>query len=101
MILTSSTPEAGVIVNVNKEKKGAAMEGGEVQAARLLADRSVLIIKQTRECHEEIEKVIMRVQMGDSFGPQFGGGGLGGVGGGGFGGGFFSLPDGLAEPRRR
>jgi hypothetical protein len=61
----------------------------------LVMARAVLIIRQTRAAHGEIEEVIRRVQSGDGVAQGMGGlgraaGGFGG-GGGGFGGGFFSV----------
>ena len=69
---------------------------------------SVLIIRQSRETHEAIAKLINKVQFGDMVEPHgggigggmmggMGGGGMGGMGGGGmggggFGGGFFAVP---------
>ncbi len=70
---------------------------------------SVLIIRQSRETHEAIAKLINKVQYGDTvdshvggvgggmMGGGMGGGGMGGMGGGGmggggFGGGFFAVP---------
>ena len=70
---------------------------------------SVLIIRQSREIHEAIARLISKVQYGDAvethvggmgggwIGGAMGGGGMGGMGGGGmggggFGGGFFSVP---------
>ncbi len=65
---------------------------------------SVLIIRQSRETHDAIAKLINKVQFGDAVEPHaggigggMGGGGMGGMGGGGmggggFGGGFFAVP---------
>lgn len=49
-------------------------------------ERSVLAIRQTREVHDDIAKLILRVENGD---PRSSGGGMGG---GGFGGGLFDVP---------
>jgi hypothetical protein len=59
--------------------------------ARLFIERAVLIVQQTRAAHEEIAKVIARVESGDA--RTFGAAGMmgGGMGMGGFGGGFFSV----------
>ena len=61
---------------------------------------SVLIVRQSRENHQQIEKIIQKTLHGDtpeqqSQGTGMGGmgGGMGGMGGGSFGGGFFSVPD--------
>jgi hypothetical protein len=57
-----------------------------------VSGRAVLIIRQTRETHDEIDEVIRRIEMGDrrpgSAKPTSGGMGMGG-----FGGGFLSVPD--------
>jgi hypothetical protein len=67
----------------------------EPDVSDVLLEQSVLIIRHTRATHEEIAKVIVRVQVGDprvsdELGGGMGGGGMGG--GGGFGGGFFKVP---------
>ena len=80
---------------------------GNPQAVVVMAN-SVLIIRQTRETHEAIAKLINKVQFGEVAGNSGGigggavggggsGGGMGGMGGGGmggggFGGGFFAVP---------
>jgi len=63
----------------------------------LVMERAVLIIHQTRAAHDDIAKVIARVESGDaSMSDGFGGGG-----GGGFGGGFFAVPPGqVSKPRQ-
>ncbi len=80
----------------------------------VIIPNSVLIIRQSRETHEAIAKLINKVQFGDAVDSNFGGigggmmgggmggggmggGGMGGMsgggmGGGGFGGGFFAVP---------
>lgn len=67
----------------------AEPERNDQNRSALVVPQSVLIIHQSRSAHEEIAKVIRRVQEGDATST---GGGLGGggFGGGGFGGGFFS-----------
>lgn len=50
-------------------------------------EHSVLVIRQTRKVHLELEETLRRIQNGDPTMGQ-----PGGLGGGGFGGGFFSLP---------
>ena len=50
----------------------------------VLIERSVMIIRQTRAAHKEIESVIQRVKLGDAASE--------GMGSGGFGGGFFAVP---------
>ena len=64
-------------------------------------EQAVLIVSHTRATHDDIAKVIGRVQAGDprvSEGGGMGGGGMGG--GGGFGGGFFKVPSskGVGKP---
>jgi hypothetical protein len=54
----------------------------------LVVNYAVLIIRQTRAAHDEIAKLIDKVEQGDM--PEGGGGGFGG---GGFGGGLFSAPE--------
>lgn len=60
---------------------------GKSPSDALVVLQSVLIIRQTRAAHDEIAKVIARVEQGD---PQEAGvtGGMGGIGGGG---GFYSV----------
>jgi hypothetical protein len=103
VILAPSVPD---LSEVNGVTESASQTKGSEQSARtLVIARAVLIIRQTRAVHDEIEKVIRRVESGD---PQMDdemmgmggmGGGMGGGGaalpsstGGGFGGGFFSVP---------
>lgn len=99
ILLTASTSEPGTQVTKGSEDpKGTA---ATMQTASI--DYSVLIVTQTRGRHEEIAKVITRVQQGDAdprWGPGAMGGGLGGggFGGGGFGGGFLHLGDTLKRP---
>ena len=63
---------------------------------------SVLIIQQTRRCHEEIRQIVQRVQQGDPD-PRYEGqgGGLGGGMGGGFGGGYFNIQDSPSRPAKQ
>ena len=92
-------PDAvGTIFNTasNNEISTATNKKGEAQpATRLVIPQAVLIITQTRARHDEISKIIRRVEKGDSTGPAAtdgqpnAGGGLGGGGGGFGGGGFF------------
>jgi type II secretory pathway component GspD/PulD (secretin) len=60
------------------------------QARAAVTERAVLIIRQTRSTHREIEEVIRRVEVGDPRTSGVSGMGMGGMGGGmgGFGGGF-------------
>ncbi len=59
-------------------------------AHALVVTRTVLIVRQTRAAHDEIAKVISRVESGDARGAAGGamgmGGGMGGMGG------FFAVP---------
>ncbi len=68
--------------------------GDATRELTLMAERAVLIVTQTRAAHEEVAKIIQRVQTGDpspsSYMEQTGMGGMGGMGG--FGGGYFSIP---------
>ena len=57
-------------------------------SATIVLQQSVLVIRQTRDNHEEIAKILRRVQHGDQ--PLQSGQG-GSMGGGGFGGGYFSV----------
>ena len=61
--------------------------GQQSKNGTLVVTRSVLIVRQTRDAHDEIAELITRVEQGDpqESKPQFRGGG--GFGGGGFGGG--------------
>lgn len=72
IVMVSSTPEL--------TKIGAQASTPSISA--LVISRAVLIIRQTRAAHEEIEEVLRRVESGDARMS-------GGFGGGGFGGGFF------------
>lgn len=60
--------------------------GESPQANWLTGSRSVLIVTQTRENHDKIEKVLQRIEFGDQ--PAQGGMGMGGMSGG-FGSGLF------------
>ena len=69
----------------------------------VVLQRAVLIIRQTRAAHDDIAKVIGRVESGDARAADgvggMGGGGMGG--GGGFGGGFFKVPSSKGVRSRR
>ena len=84
IFVVSSVPELSGAADATKNAKET-----DPSLAPLLIERAVLIVQQTRAAHEEIAKVIARVESGDarSFGAA---GGMGG-GMGGFGGGFFSI----------
>ncbi|HUG90215.1 MAG TPA: hypothetical protein VML55_05250 [Planctomycetaceae bacterium] len=88
---------AGTILKVSSEPQLLDAQG---RTLRSLADvkspseafavpRAVLIIRQTRAAHDEVARIIRRVEQGD---PDELAGAEGGFGGGGFGGGFFSVP---------
>ena len=62
----------------------------DASARKLVTERAVLIIRQTRAAHDEIAEVIRRVESGDTMGSKDAMGMGGGFGG--FGGGFFSVP---------
>jgi len=70
----------------------------KTQANSLVVPRAVIIVRQSRQAHDEIAKVIRLVENGDP--PPITGMGLGGIGGAGggmggggsFGSGFFSVP---------
>lgn len=79
-----------------------AQPPGPPSEAAVLIDYSVLVIRQTRQIHDQIPEIILRVQQGDDHWTGVGSasGGMGGMGGmgtggmgggasGGFGGGFF------------
>jgi hypothetical protein len=90
ILLTASTSDPGTQVTKASEDSKAAVT--TVQTP--FVNYSVLIVTQTRGRHEEIAKVISRVQQGDAdprFGPDSMGGAMGGLGSGGFGGGFLQL----------
>ncbi len=98
ILLTASTADPGTQVTKSSEDpKGAS---ATIQTGSV--NYSVLIVTQTRGRHEEIAKVISRVQQGDAD-PRWGSGGMGGglggggFGGGGFGGGFLQLGDTLQK----
>jgi hypothetical protein len=84
ILIVSSAPELSRAADLGDNGK----DGGQ-SSTRLIIERAVLIVQQTRAAHEEIAKVIARVESGDArpFGTA---GGMGG-GMGGFGGGFFSI----------
>jgi len=104
---SAQNPEAaGTVLKVASDPKllnaygqtvhSDAKAGKQTKTDALVVSQAVLIIRQTRAAHEEIAKVITRVEHGDPFGEAEGqgfggiGGGLGG-GGAGFGSGFFSV----------
>jgi hypothetical protein len=86
MFLASSVPDLSDVDAVS-----ATASETKRSAQTLVIARAVLIIRQTRAAHDEIEEVIQRVESGDALTS----GGMGGLGGmGGFGGGFFRVPSG-------
>lgn len=87
----ASTP---VLISNNNSVVQQSVKG-QVKAEGILMEHSVLIVRQTRGTHDEIQKLIFKIENGNlpqGAGGGLGGGGLGG-GGGSFGGGFFSMPD--------
>ncbi|PHR93993.1 MAG: hypothetical protein COA78_32220 [Blastopirellula sp.] len=80
----------GEIIRVNSVTEISSAEGKASDAPAFLIKQSVLIVKHTRETHDEIKEVISRVQKGDKIltmeEKQKAMGGFGG------GGGFFSIP---------
>lgn len=86
-------PDApGVILFTSSEAKTTTAQDTsdkDGEKVKLLIPQAVLIITQTRGCHDEISSMIHRVEHGDSQSEGGFGGGMGGIGGGGFGGGFF------------
>ncbi|MBN1908197.1 MAG: hypothetical protein JW818_00525 [Pirellulales bacterium] len=104
--LVSSPPEYRTVAVVEEASgKGAKTTGSTMTIA---VPQSVLIIKHTRETHEEIAEVLRRVESGDAAGgAQFPGamGGMGGMGMGGngnFGAGYFSVPgNSMKRPNRK
>jgi hypothetical protein len=92
--VTSGTDVTGGIRS-DAVQQASANNAPKLPAA--IIPRAVLIIRQTRAAHEEISKVIDRIEEGD---PRMlpdgeGEGGVGGgkgLGGGGFGGGYFTVP---------
>ena len=95
ILLTASTSDP--VTQVTKTGDDAKAPATMVQTATI--QYSVLIVTQTRGRHEEIAKVISRVQQGDAN-SRWGAGGMGGMGGlggggfgSGFGGGFFQLDE--------
>ena len=89
ILLAPSAPDL-----TNAAAPGAPSANAKESATPLVTARAVLIIRQTRAAHGEIEEVIRRVQSGDGAAQGMAGlGGSGGFGGGGggFGGGFFSV----------
>ncbi|MBL8849237.1 MAG: hypothetical protein JNG89_06115 [Planctomycetaceae bacterium] len=73
-----------------KSVVAAAEDEKPTGGAVIVVEHSVLIVRQTRAAHDEIEELISKIEHGDQ--PETGGLGGGGFGGGGFGGGFFSTP---------
>lgn len=96
ILKVSSGPEL-VAAGGNKVIAAAGTAGKSTTAA-MVVPQSVLIIRQTRENHVEVSRIIHLVEQGDPATLGQGLGGIGGamgggsLGGGGFGGGFFSLP---------
>ena len=96
---TATKPEAaGEVLFVpsapdlsNVEAATAMDSEAKHSASMLIIARAVLIIRQTRAAHDEIQEVIWRVESGDA---ETMGGGISAAGGmgGGFGGGFLSPP---------
>jgi hypothetical protein len=82
ILLVRSAPDLS-----NIEAAAATTSETEPSARTIVIVRSVLIIRQTRAAHDEIEEVIRRVESGD---PKMHDGMVMGMGG--FGGGFFSVP---------
>ena len=72
--------------SVHADAKG----GDKAQSPGLVVAHAVLVIRQTRAAHDEIVKIIRRVEQGDP--PPVDDSVGGGLGGGGFGGSFFSTP---------
>ena len=92
---TSSEPG-----NSNLDNGTGVAPGTNQSQQTFVMDRAVLIIRQTRAAHDDIEDVITRVEAGDPRKSDGFGGGLGG-GMGGFGGGFMSVkPQKAAKPRK-
>ena len=89
---TDQRPDAPgkILITTSEAKTTTARKasGENDEASQVLIPQSVLIITQTRSCHDEIFSIIHRVERGDAQGGAGSGGGFGG-GGGGFGGGFF------------
>jgi hypothetical protein len=90
VFLVASAPDLSK-VDAAKETASEA----DRSARALVIARAVLIVRQTRAAHAEIEEVIRRVESGDASLSESarGMGAMGGMGGG-FGGGFFSVPSG-------
>lgn len=92
---------SGTIIKAASEPKLLDARGQVVYAsnvktqknasAAFMISQSVLIIRQTQTVHEEISKVVKRIEDGDPLIQEPPAGGMGGQGGGGFGGGFFSV----------
>ena len=82
IFIVASTPDLSAVGSL-----GAVTSNKKPAAASIVIARSVLIVRQTRAVHDEIEEIIRRVEAGDAVLRT--GGGMGG--GGGFGGGFFSI----------
>lgn len=99
---SANRPEAaGTIVKVASAPdltvgKGSvrSVQGRDAEVQALVVSRAVLVISQTRAVHDDIARVIRRVQEGDLIVDESDGAGGMGMGGGmgGFGAGFFSVP---------
>ncbi len=77
--------DSQVITSVKPAAAGG--KGQVVGLGGVLVENSVLVVTQTRNNHEQIQRLISRIQHGDQ--PL--GTGLPGMGGGGFGGGYFRV----------
>jgi len=108
---TDASPDAaGSIHLLPSRSELVSSKGNEVVSENsnsgIVVEKSVLVIRQTREIHKEISKFVSKLENGDPLDlddeyidPTKGGGGMGGGGGfgggrelrGGFGGGFFSI----------
>ena len=87
---------AGTILQLNSKaevRAAAAPEakkGTEPAGNSVLIPYSVLVIKQTREVHDQLPELLQKIENGEAFDNGLGGNGMGGMGG--FGGGFFNVP---------
>ncbi len=82
----ASAPE---LFDTEGQLAAQAGKGDDGKSTALVVTRAVLIIRQTRAAHDEIAKVIRRIETGDASESEGMVGGMGGMGG--FGG-FFSVP---------
>ena len=93
--IMKSTPD--LLDSFGRSVVSGNIAAGQLPGNVLVVDNSVLIIRQMREVHEEINDLLNKLTRGERpdfpKGGGFGGGGMGGgMGGGGFGGGFFNVP---------